>query len=162
MPPDAGRVVVPAAMQLSDALDIVREMYRKQLRKVPPSAPTGFIPESWRKVVITSSGIDRKYYEFCVLNELKGALRSGDIWVKGSKPVLKCLICSLYATFSLWAVGTNQLDPQFRKYTTKLCDTGRGGTTIVDPENAVLVAVERKGFSVLLEILAGGHHVIKG
>lgn len=78
-------MAAPAAIQLSDALDIVREMYRKQLRKVPPSAPTGFIPESWRKVVITPSGIDRKYYEFCVLNELKGALRSGDIWVKGSR-----------------------------------------------------------------------------
>jgi hypothetical protein len=26
-----------------------------------------------------------KYYEFCVLNEVKGALRSGDIWVKGSR-----------------------------------------------------------------------------
>ncbi len=75
----------PAAMQLSDALDTVRDMYRKQLRKVPPSAPIGFIPESWRKVVITPTGIDRKYYEFCVLNELKGALRSGDIWVKGSR-----------------------------------------------------------------------------
>lgn len=75
----------PAAIQLSDALDTVREMYRKQLRKVPPSAPTGFIPESWRKVVITPTGIDRKYYEFCVLNELKGALRSGDIWVTGSR-----------------------------------------------------------------------------
>jgi hypothetical protein len=75
----------PAAMQLSDALDTVREMYRKQLRKVPPSAPVGFIPESWRKVVITPTGIDRQYYEFCVLNELKGALRSGDIWVKGSR-----------------------------------------------------------------------------
>ncbi|KUQ07728.1 Tn3 family transposase [Klebsiella aerogenes] len=78
-------IAAPAAVQLSDALDTVREMYRKQLRKVPPSAPTGFIPESWRKVVITPSGIDRKYYEFCVLNELKGALRSGDIWVKGSR-----------------------------------------------------------------------------
>ncbi|MCP6088290.1 hypothetical protein NL334_27315, partial [Klebsiella pneumoniae] len=52
----------PAAMQLSDALDTVRDMYRKQLRKVPPSAPIGFIPESWRKVVITPTGIDRKYY----------------------------------------------------------------------------------------------------
>lgn len=75
----------PASMQLSDALDTVRDMYRKQLRKVPTSAPTVFIPESWRKVVITPAGIDRKYYEFCVLNELKGALRSGDIWVKGSR-----------------------------------------------------------------------------
>lgn len=36
-------------------------------------------------VVITPAGIDRQYYEFCALNELKGALRSGDIWVKGSR-----------------------------------------------------------------------------
>lgn len=78
-------MATPAAQTLSDALDTITEMYRKQLRKVPPSAPTRFIPESWRKLVLTPSGIDRKYYEFCVLNELKGALRSGDIWVKGSR-----------------------------------------------------------------------------
>ncbi|MGX9834398.1 DUF4158 domain-containing protein, partial [Enterobacter hormaechei subsp. xiangfangensis] len=65
-------MATPAAQALSDALDTITEMYRKQLRKVPPSAPTGFIPESWRKLVLTPSGIDRKYYEFCVLNELKG------------------------------------------------------------------------------------------
>lgn len=75
----------PTALSLSDTLDTVREMYRKQLRKVPLSAPVNFIPESWKKLVITPSGIDRKYYEFCVLNELKGALRSGHIWVKGSR-----------------------------------------------------------------------------
>lgn len=73
------------AQALSDALDTIREIYRKQLRNVPPTAPTAFIPESWRKLVLTPSGINRKYYEFCVLNELKGALRSGDIWVKGSR-----------------------------------------------------------------------------
>lgn len=48
-------------------------------------APLEFVPESWRKVVITPAGIDRQYYEFCALSELKGALRSGDIWVKGSR-----------------------------------------------------------------------------
>lgn len=78
-------VAIPAAQPLSDALDTIREIYRKQLRNVPPTAPTAFIPESWRKLVLTPSGINRKYYEFCVLNELKGALRSGDIWVKGSR-----------------------------------------------------------------------------
>lgn len=35
--------------------------------------------------MITPAGIDRQYYEFCALSELKGALRSGDIWVKGSR-----------------------------------------------------------------------------
>lgn len=40
------------------------------------------------------------------------------------KSVLKCLICSLHADFSLRTVGTNQLDPQFRKHTAKLRDAG--------------------------------------
>ncbi len=60
-------------------------MYRKQPRKVPSSAPLDFIPESWKKMVITPSGIDRQYYEICVMNELKGVLRAGDIWVRGSR-----------------------------------------------------------------------------
>ncbi len=74
-----------AALPLSDALDTIREMYRKQLRKVPPSAPLDFIPESWKKMVITPTGIDRQYYGICAMNELKGALRAGDIWVRGSR-----------------------------------------------------------------------------
>ena len=57
----------------------------KQSRKVPATAPLDFVTESWRKVVITPAGIDRQYYEFCALGELKGALRSGDIWVNGSR-----------------------------------------------------------------------------
>lgn len=74
-----------AALPLNNALDTIREMYRKQLRKVPSSAPLDFIPESWKKMVITPSGIDRQYYEICAMNELKGALRAGDIWVRGSR-----------------------------------------------------------------------------
>ena len=74
-----------AALPLNDALETIRDMYRKQLRKVPASAPLDFIPESWRKMVVTPSGIDRQYYEICAMNELKGALRAGDIWVRGSR-----------------------------------------------------------------------------
>lgn len=74
-----------AALPLNNALDTIREMYRKQLRKVPSSAPLDFIPESWKKMVITPSGIDWQYYEICAMNELKGALRAGDIWVRGSR-----------------------------------------------------------------------------
>ena len=75
----------PAAQSLAEALTVIREMYHKQLRKVPPMEPLDFIPESWRKVVIAPTGINRQYYEFFALNELKDALRSGDIWVKGSR-----------------------------------------------------------------------------
>lgn len=78
-------VATPAAQPLADALVVIKDMYRKQSRKVPAAAPLEFVPESWRKVVITPVGIDRQYYEFCALSELKGALRSGDIWVKGSR-----------------------------------------------------------------------------
>lgn len=28
---------------------------------------------------------DRQYYEICAMNELKGALRAGDIWGRGSR-----------------------------------------------------------------------------
>lgn len=72
-------------IDVGQALVVIKDMYRKQSRKVPATAPLEFVPESWRKVVITPAGIDRQYYEFCALNELKGALRSGDIWVKGSR-----------------------------------------------------------------------------
>ncbi|MBN0669195.1 hypothetical protein JTM15_35065, partial [Pseudomonas aeruginosa] len=54
-------------------------------RKVPTDAPTEFIKPRWQKLVMTDTGIDRRYYELCALSELKNALRSGDIWVKGSR-----------------------------------------------------------------------------
>jgi hypothetical protein len=34
---------------------------------------------------MTDAGIDRRYYELCALSEMKNALRSGDIWVQGSR-----------------------------------------------------------------------------
>ena len=54
-------------------------------RKVPPDAPTEFIKKRWEKLVLTDDGIDRRYYELCALSELKNALRSGDVWVQGSR-----------------------------------------------------------------------------
>jgi hypothetical protein len=35
--------------------------------------------------VFTEAGLDRRYYELCTLTELRNALRSGDIWVRGSR-----------------------------------------------------------------------------
>ncbi|HAX9102469.1 TPA: Tn3 family transposase, partial [Escherichia coli] len=53
--------------------------------KLPADAPTGFIKPRWQKLVMTDAGIDRRYYELCALSELKNSLRSGDIWVQGSR-----------------------------------------------------------------------------
>lgn len=60
-------------------------MNQRQLRKVPDDAPTAFVRKRWDSVVHVADGLDRRFYEMCVLSELKNALRSGDIWVQGSR-----------------------------------------------------------------------------
>jgi hypothetical protein len=75
----------PAAQGVLAAVQTLREMNADNLRKVPADAPTAFIKPRWRPLVITPEGLDRRFYEICALSELKNALRSGDIWVKGSR-----------------------------------------------------------------------------
>jgi len=75
----------PAAKSLLEGVEALRSMYAANARKVPDDAPTGFIKKRWNALVSTSEGLDRRYYELCVLSELKNALRSGDIWVLGSR-----------------------------------------------------------------------------
>jgi hypothetical protein len=55
-------------------------------RKVPENAPVDFVSAKWRPYVLDKEGkIDRHYYEMCVLWELRGALRAGDVWLEGSR-----------------------------------------------------------------------------
>jgi hypothetical protein len=68
-----------------DAIEVLRGMNSDNARKVPADAPTAFIKPRWAKLVMTDDGIDRRYYELCALSELKNALRSGDVWVQGSR-----------------------------------------------------------------------------
>lgn len=75
----------PAAKDVLDAIEVLRAMNADNARKVPADAPTGFIKKRWEKLVMTDTGIDRRYYELCAMSELKNALRSGDIWVQGSR-----------------------------------------------------------------------------
>lgn len=75
----------PTAKVMLDAIDMLRSINTDQIRKIPADAPTEFVKPRWAKLVITDDGIDRRYYELCVLSELKNSLRSGDIWVQGSR-----------------------------------------------------------------------------
>ena len=75
----------PAARPLLAALDVLRGMNAAGARKLPANAPTAFISKRWQKLVLTAEGLDRRNYELCVLTELKNALRSGDVWVPGSR-----------------------------------------------------------------------------
>ena len=60
-------------------------MNRTNARKVPADAPVGFVRPRWKRFVFADGDIDRRYYEFAVMSELKNALRGGDVWVPGSR-----------------------------------------------------------------------------
>ena len=75
---------VPAAASLLRAVDILRKMNEAAAPKLPKSAATGFIRERWARYVMPGGVLDRRYYELCVLSELRGRLRAGDVWVVGA------------------------------------------------------------------------------
>jgi TnpA family transposase len=76
---------VPAAAPLMRAIDLLRTMNRAASRRVPRSVPTSFIRERWARHVLPGGVIDRRYYDLCVLSELRDRLRAGDVWVVGSR-----------------------------------------------------------------------------
>ena len=67
------------------AVEVLKDMNKRQARKVPDDAPTSFVRKRWKSLVHTPDGLDRRFYELCVLSELKNSLRSGDVWVRGSR-----------------------------------------------------------------------------
>lgn len=75
----------PVRQPLIDAVNVLREMNRTGDRKLPADPPLGFVPPRWKRFVVTEEGVDRPYYEMAVMCELKDALRSGDVWVVGSR-----------------------------------------------------------------------------
>src|SRR5277367_1169670 len=76
---------MPAAASLLRAVDMLRDVNEAAAPKLPKSAPTGFIRERWSRYVMPGGALDRRYYELCVLSELCGRLRAGDVWVVGSR-----------------------------------------------------------------------------
>jgi Tn3 transposase DDE domain len=75
----------PVAQNLVDAIAVLRALNANKTRRIPDDAPKAFVRPRWTPFVFTDDGIDRRYYELCVLAELKNALRSGDLWVQGSR-----------------------------------------------------------------------------
>lgn len=75
----------PAAAELLQALDLLRDLNASGKRTLPEHVPTGFVKPRWRPHVLPSSGVDRHFYELCALAELRDRLRAGDVWVTGSR-----------------------------------------------------------------------------
>ena len=70
---------------LLTALDVVRELHASGAKKLPGRSPTSFLRSTWRKLVKTNVGTDRRAYEVAVMMAVRERLRSGDVWVEGSR-----------------------------------------------------------------------------
>lgn len=75
----------PAGQKILDGIDAIREINKNKVRNLPSYVQLDFIKPRWKQYVLKNDGIDRRFYELCVLSELKNALRSGDISVSGSR-----------------------------------------------------------------------------
>lgn len=72
--------------ELTDAIEIMRQLNATGQRKIPDDAPADFIPKKWEPYVITEeSEFNRRYYELCLLWQMREALRAGNLWVTGSR-----------------------------------------------------------------------------
>lgn len=75
----------PAALDVLAGIVLLRDLYARQARKISDTAPTSFIRKRWIDLIRIPDGLDRRFYELCVMSELRNSLRSGDIWVPGSR-----------------------------------------------------------------------------
>lgn len=80
----------PGADELMQALAVLAELSRTGTRKVPVSAPDGFVPVRFRDYLTRAQRQNddvsyRHYWELCVLLGVRDGLRSGDVFVPGSR-----------------------------------------------------------------------------
>ncbi len=79
-----------ASAGLLEALENLRELNATGARRVPADAPDGFVPARWRGYLETAAksgntSAYRHYWELCTLLALRDGLRSGDVFVPGSR-----------------------------------------------------------------------------
>ena len=68
------------------AVDLLRSVYRGELRALPTKVPVVFLKRRWRgHVRAGTSHFDPRAWEVAVLVHLRDRLRSGDVWVEGSR-----------------------------------------------------------------------------
>ncbi|MFQ5344184.1 MAG: DUF4158 domain-containing protein, partial [Anaerolineae bacterium] len=71
---------------LIEAIALLRKLNQENRRNVPEDASTVFVPAKWSPYVTADEGqINRRYYELCLLSELRNALRAGNIWLEDSR-----------------------------------------------------------------------------
>jgi TnpA family transposase len=79
---------VPAAASTLRAIELLGGAYDGGGRKLPSSLPISFLRPAWRDAVhhaASAGGNERRTWEAATLLALRDRLRSGDIWVEGSR-----------------------------------------------------------------------------
>jgi len=76
--------------EVRDAVVLLQAMNAGGRRHVPDDAPVEFVPARWRPYLDAAraagdANLYKHYWELCVLFALQGGLRSGEIWVRGSR-----------------------------------------------------------------------------
>lgn len=67
------------------ALEVLRQAYASGRKKLRGRVPTTFLTPAWRRRVGGGPTFDRRVYEVATLAALRDRLRSGDVWVEGSR-----------------------------------------------------------------------------
>ncbi|MGY2025738.1 Tn3 family transposase, partial [Nocardia gipuzkoensis] len=120
-----------AASELLIAVAMLRELNATGRRKVFDEAPTGFVPAKWRGYLDAarksgSTTAYRHYWELCVLLGLRDGLRSGDVYVPGSRR---------YADPAAYLLTTEQWEPQrgeFCRLVGRPADPGVALAAVID------------------------------
>lgn len=76
----------PAYQPLLDAIQLLRQLDREQQREIPAHTSLAFVPAKWKNLATDNQGrVSRRYFELCVLWQLREDLRAGNVWVVGSR-----------------------------------------------------------------------------
>ena len=80
----------PGTTELVQAAGILADLYASGTRKVPDAASAAFVPVRWAGYLQAAGQAGdvtgyRHYWELCVLLALRDGLRSGDVYVPGSR-----------------------------------------------------------------------------
>ena len=102
----------PGTAELMEAVTILKELNRTGGRRVPDGAPEAFVPTRFAEYLEKARKADddtsfRHYWELCVLLGLRDGLRSGDVFVPGSRR---------YADPSTYLYTPGQWEPRREAY----------------------------------------------
>jgi len=71
---------------LTEAIDVVRKLDTGELTRLPPTAPTSFVPQDLRRALKDQDGkVNRNAWEMGLALAMKDTLRSGDLYLPQSK-----------------------------------------------------------------------------